>query len=99
MSDRCEPGAIAAHSPHAPAQLRPSAHERLQSLVGRMIGSWVCWREACEDVRSAYARWWQCNKPAQRDQAFASYCAALEREDQAARVYSIHAERVREASA
>jgi hypothetical protein len=81
-----------------PALLRPSAHERFQSLVGRMIDSWVCWREACEDVRSAYARWGQC-KAAQRDLAFASYCAALEREDQAARVYSMHAERVREASA
>ena len=63
-----------------------------------MIDSWVCWREACEDVRRAYARWWQC-KPAQRDLAFASYCAALEREDQAAGVDSMHAERVREASA
>jgi hypothetical protein len=39
------------------------------------------------------------DKAAQRALAFASYRAALEREDQAARVYSMHVERVREGSA
>jgi hypothetical protein len=74
---------------------RPSATERFRSLVDGLIESWVCWREACEDVRSAYDCWGQCKT--QRALAFASYCAALDREDQAARVYSMHMERVREA--
>ena len=64
----------------------PSARERFPSLVDGLIESWVRWREACEEVRSAYDRWGQ-DKPAQRPLAFASYRAALEREDQAARVY------------
>ena len=67
----------------------------LRSLGDEFIESWVWWREACEDVRSAYERWGQC-KPAQRDLAFASYRAALDREDQAARVYSMFVNRVRE---
>ena len=66
-----------------------------RSLVDEFTESWVCWREACEDVRGAYERWGQC-KPAQRDLAFASYRAALDREDQAARVYSMFVNRVRE---
>ena len=77
---------------------RPSATEGFRSLVHGLIESWVCWREACNEVRSAYDRWGQC-RAAQRALAFASYCAALEREDQAARVYSMHVERVREGSA
>jgi hypothetical protein len=74
---------------------RPSAKQRFRSLVDALIESWVSWRESCEDVRSAYHCWGQC-KAAQRALAFASYCAALEREDQAARVYLMHVERVRE---
>ena len=74
---------------------RPSAKERFRSLVDGLIESWVCWREACEDVRSADDRWGQ-GKAARRALAFASYCAAREREDQAARVHSMQVERVRE---
>ena len=66
-----------------------------RSLVDEFTESWVFWREACEDVRSAYERWGQC-KPGQRGLAFASYRAALDREDQAARVYSMFVNRVRE---
>jgi hypothetical protein len=76
----------------------PSAKERFRSLVDGPIESWVCWREAREDVRSAYDCWGQC-KAAQRALAFASYRAALEHEDQAARVHSMHVERVRDGSA
>jgi hypothetical protein len=60
------------------------------------LDSWVCWREACEDVRTAYERWARCKAP-QRGLAFASYGAALDREDQAARVYSVRTDRVRAA--
>jgi hypothetical protein len=80
--------------PHAVP--RPNAEERFRSLVDELIESWVCWREACEDVRRAYECWGQCRAP-QRAVAFGSYRAALDREDQAARVYSMHVGRVREA--
>jgi hypothetical protein len=80
--------------PHAVP--RPNAEERLRSLLDELIESWVCWREACEDVRRAYDCWGQCRAP-QRAVAFGSYRAALDREDQAARVYSMHVGRVREA--
>jgi hypothetical protein len=45
----------------------------------------------CEAVHSAYECWQQC-KLAQRGLAFARYRAALDREEQAARVYSICAD-------
>jgi hypothetical protein len=77
---------------------RPKPQERLRPLVDELFDSWVCWREACEDVRSAYECWGHSKAP-QRAVAFASYCAALDREDQAARVYSMHVGRVREARA
>jgi hypothetical protein len=81
-----------------PAVPRPDAQQRFRSLVDELIGSWVCWREACEDVRRAYECWGQCKAP-QRAAAFASYRAALDREDQAARAYSMHVGQVREARA
>jgi hypothetical protein len=77
---------------------RPNAEQRFRSLVDELFESWVCWREACVDVRRAYECWGQCEAP-QRGVAFASYRAALDREDHAARVYSTHVGRVREARA
>ena len=74
----------------------PDERQTLRSLVDQFIESWVCWREACEAVHSAYASWQQC-EPAQRGLAFAGYRAALDREDQAAQVHSMCAGRVREA--
>jgi hypothetical protein len=72
------------------------AAERFRSLVDKVLGSWICWREACEDARSAYERWGNCEAP-ERDLAFASYRAALDREDHAARVYSVWTNRLRAA--
>lgn len=77
------------------SQAEPAA-ERSLSLVDEFLDSWVCWREACEDVRSAYERWGKCNLP-QRGLTFASYRAALDREDQAARVHSVWTDRLRAA--
>ena len=74
----------------------PDERQTLRSLVDQFIESWVCWREACEAVDSAYARWQQC-EAAQRGLAFEGYRAALDREDQAAQVHSMSAGRVREA--
>jgi hypothetical protein len=62
--------------------------EPTASLVDEFLDSWVCWREACEDVRSAYERWSASRRP-QRALAFESYRAALDREEQAAHVHSV----------
>jgi hypothetical protein len=70
----------------------PAAEPSL-SLLDELFEKWVSWREACEDVRSSYEHWRRCNA-AQRDVAFASYRAALDREDQAARVYSAWTDRL-----
>jgi hypothetical protein len=51
------------------------------------IESYVCWREACEDVRTTYRRWRK-GEALQRGSAFDSYCAALDREEHAARIHS-----------
>jgi hypothetical protein len=74
----------------------PDEQQTLRSLADKFIESWVRWREACEAVHSAYARWQQC-EAAQRGLAFEGYRAALDREDQAAQVHSMCAGRVREA--
>ena len=68
--------------------------EPLPALVDEFLESWVCWREACEDVGSAYERWRNCEPP-QRGLAFVSYRAALDREEEAARMHSVWTERVR----
>jgi hypothetical protein len=74
------------------AQAAPAAAPS-RSLVDEFLDSWVRWREACEDVRSAYERWGKCEAP-QRGLAFASYRAALEREDHAANLHAIWTDRV-----
>ena len=66
------------------------------SLVDEVFASWVRWGEACEDVRGAYERWGNCES-SQSGLAFASYRAALDREEHAARVYSVWADRFRAA--
>jgi hypothetical protein len=73
-----------------------SPADRSRSLVDKVIGSWVRWGEASEDVRSAYERWDTCEF-SERGLAFASYRAALDREDHAARVYSVWTDRFRAA--
>jgi hypothetical protein len=63
-------------------------------LADELFDSWVCWREACEDVRRAYDCWGKCNAR-QRGLAFAIYSAALDREDRAASVHSVWTDRAR----
>jgi hypothetical protein len=67
--------------------------EPRRSLVEEFFDTWACWREACEDVTTAYRRWNISAKP-QRALAFESYRAALEREEYAARVHSRSSELV-----
>ena len=57
------------------------------------LESYLCWREACEDVSSAY-RAWSASNWQQRGLGFATYWAALDREELAARVYYHSAERL-----
>jgi hypothetical protein len=71
-----------------------AATQRRSALGDAFVDSWVSWREASEDVRIAYRRWNHCARP-QRALAFASYRAALDREQHAASIHSDCAERVR----
>ena len=75
----------------APAE--PEDAARVESLADEFLASWVRWREACGDVRSAYDRWTRCQE-AQRPLAFASYSAALDREEHAARIHSVRTDRL-----
>ena len=61
--------------------------------IDAFLDSYICWREACEDVWSAYRRWVEC-KPQQRRLRFAAYQSALDREEHAARIHCQSAERV-----
>jgi hypothetical protein len=81
--------AIAAQHPRL---AEPTLSER--SLADEFLESYVCWREACEDVRSAYEGWRKCQPP-EGGLEFESYRAALDREEHAARIHSDWAERLR----
>lgn len=73
---------------------RPTSDDAGELAAEAFIESYVCWREACEDVRAAYGHWGSC-KPPQRGLAFDSYLAALDREEEAARIHSDRAQWVR----
>jgi hypothetical protein len=73
---------------------KATAAERRSALADAFVESWVTWREASEDVRTAYRWWGECARP-RRALAFAGYRAALDREQHAARIHSDRAERVR----
>ena len=64
-----------------PAEPHPS-----RRLVDQFLRTYVSWRERCELVEAAHARW---NDAARGDRgaAFAAYCAALDREQCAARAH------------
>ena len=65
--------------------------KRRSAFADEFINSYVCWREACEDVRTAYRRWLNCDA-GERGLGFAAYRAALEREEHASSVHSVWAE-------
>jgi hypothetical protein len=75
----------------------PSVTERRSALGDAFVDSWVAWREATEDVRTAYRWWSECARP-HRALAFAGYRAALDREQHAANIHSDWAERIRAVS-
>jgi hypothetical protein len=59
----------------------------MASVADEFLYSWVRWREACEDVHSAYRYWATCG-PKESELAFEVYLAALDREEQAARIHA-----------
>jgi hypothetical protein len=65
-----------------------------QAIADEFLESYVSWRETCEAVSSSY-QWWGTCAARQRDLAFESYLAALDREEIAAQVHADRAERVR----
>jgi hypothetical protein len=73
-----------------PAQV---AAEPSPSVTDEFIESYVRWREASEDVRTAHQHWAKC-EPHGRRVAFAEYRAALDSEEHAARMYSDWTERL-----
>jgi hypothetical protein len=52
-----------------------------------VLETYVSWRETCEQVRIAYAEW-RSSERWESDLTFAAYCAALDREESAARFYA-----------
>jgi hypothetical protein len=62
--------------------------------IDELLERYVSWREECHAVRLAYRRWGGSSAD-ERGLAFARCLAALDREEQAARTYADHIERVR----
>jgi hypothetical protein len=58
-----------------------------QRLVDQFIEAYVEWREECDAVRAAYARWTRAPATEAR-WAFYSYHATLDLEEHASRVYA-----------
>jgi hypothetical protein len=58
-----------------------------ESLEDQCLERYLWWRQTCEQVRSAYQDWRR-SAPVDREDAFAAYGAALDREQSAARDYS-----------
>jgi hypothetical protein len=66
---------------------------RRSALADQLFESYLSWREACENVRTAYRRWVD-SAPHRCDLEFATYRVALDLEERAAMVYSERSERV-----
>jgi hypothetical protein len=76
--------------PKAKAKAKPKAIAR---VADEFFDSYLRWREASEDLRTAYEQWRSC-EPSQRIFRFEAYRAALDREERAASVHSHLAERL-----
>ena len=62
-------------------------------VADEFFESYLRWREASEDLRTAYEQWGSC-EPSQRIFRFEAYRAALDREERAASLHSHLAERL-----
>jgi hypothetical protein len=70
------------------------AVESCPSITDEFLESYVRWREASEEVRTAHEHWRTC-EPHHRRVAFERYRAALDGEDYAARIHCDWTERLR----
>jgi hypothetical protein len=66
---------------------RPERERPDPAVVDEVIRLYVCWREACDDVRGAYKAWTE-TAHRQGGERFYGYRASLEREEHAATVYA-----------
>jgi hypothetical protein len=62
-------------------------------VVDEFFDSYICWREECAAVSSAYGLWQRAERPDQAI-AFAAYRAALDLEEHAALIHRECAERI-----
>jgi hypothetical protein len=63
------------------------------ALVDAFLDSYVCWREACDDVWSAYRAWVECDS-GDGGLRFAAYRSALDREENTAVIHHVRARRL-----
>jgi hypothetical protein len=73
---------------------RGSARWLIDQLVDQLLELYVAWREESRTVQFAYEQWADADR-GERKLAYAGYLAALDREQQAARVYAEQIEWVR----
>jgi hypothetical protein len=59
---------------------------RRSALVAELFESYLSWREACENLRTAYRRWVD-SAPDERGLEFATYRVWLDMEERAATIY------------
>jgi hypothetical protein len=79
------------------SSVQPAAHAAVEpcpSITDEFLESYVRWREASEEVRSADEHWRTCERHRRRA-AFECYRAALDWEDYAARIHRHWTERLR----
>jgi hypothetical protein len=62
------------------------ARARHKRYVDELMDDYVSWHEACAEVAVAYENWRHAERE-DREIAFGGYVAALDREEQAARIY------------
>jgi hypothetical protein len=78
------------------AKPKPKAKAKRKAaarVADEFFDSYLRWREASEDLRTAYKQWGSC-EPSQRIFRFEAYRAALDREERAARAHSHLAKRL-----
>lgn len=61
-------------------------HDDESALVDAFLNSYVCWRDACDDVWSAYSAWLECDS-GEGGLRFAAYQSALDREEYTAVIH------------
>jgi hypothetical protein len=65
-----------------------------QRAIDELVERYISWCEESLAVRVAYQRWANSGR-GERRLAYAGYVAALDREEQAARTYAGHVDRIR----